>query len=173
MPLFWNLESVETIDLKANNIKPEDRADLGKGHDMRLVYGAESALAISLRRGGYHASPHIHDYEQINFIQEGEMWFFIHDKGYHLKKGDFLRIPRNAIHWSWVKTAEPCLCHEVFCPPPPPKDRSDPASAGHALFDDGEERPVRPAISVFFIDMAFHSLNVAEIEAKPAVNRPA
>ena len=123
MPLFLNIDDVAAADLSGININPADRVR-AKGHDMKRVHGTEAAFAISLRKSGYHSSPHIHDFEQLNYIQEGEMWFFILDKGYHVKKGDFLRIPRNAIHWSWVKTKEPCLCYEVFCPPPPTrKDR--------------------------------------------------
>lgn len=169
MSLFWKLDDVAVNATFNNNVNPADRVN-EKGHDMRLVYGQDSALAISLRRNGYHSSPHIHDYEQINFIQEGEMWFFVHDKGYHVKKGDFLRIPRNAIHWSWVKTKEPCLCYEVFCPPPPLK-KSGP-SKGHGLFDDGEEVSIPPSIGVYYVDLQFHGLDINEIESRPAVNRP-
>jgi mannose-6-phosphate isomerase-like protein (cupin superfamily) len=173
MALFWNQDEVEVNDLAFNNIKPEDRTNSKKGHDMRLVYGQDAGFAISLRRGGYHSSPHIHDYEQINYIQEGEMWFFVHDKGYHVKKGDFLRIPRNAIHWSWVKTEEPCLCYEVFCPPPPQNKRKGPDARGRGLFDEGEQVNIPPSIGVYFVDLQFHGLDIDEIEAKPAVNRPA
>jgi len=171
MSLYWKLDDVYVNDLKDNNIHDEDRKDRRKGHDMRLVYGQDSALAISLRHSGYHSSPHIHDYEQINFIQEGEMWFFIHDRPYHVKKGDFLRIPRNAIHWSCVKTKEPCLCYEVFCPPPPQKKRKAHDAAGQGLFDEGEEITPRKSIGVYFVDMKYHGLDLDEIESKPAVNR--
>ncbi|HVT51942.1 MAG TPA: cupin domain-containing protein [Dongiaceae bacterium] len=172
MSLYWKLDDVYVNDLKDNNIHDADRKDRSKGHDMRLVYGQDSALAISLRHSGYHSSPHIHDYEQINFIQEGEMWFFVHDKGYHVKKGDFLRIPRNAIHWSWVKTKEPCLCYEVFCPPPPQKKRKGQDAHGQGLFDDGEEVTIPKSIGVYFVDMKYHGLDLEEIESKPACNRP-
>jgi quercetin dioxygenase-like cupin family protein len=171
MSLFLNSKKAAVYDLAINNIEEADRKHKGKGHDMTLVYGQDAALALSLRRGGYHSSPHIHDYEQINFIQEGEMWFFIHDKGYHVKKGDFLRIPRNAIHWSWVKTEEPCLCYEVFCPPPPQTNRKAADAAGTALLDEGEEQLPKPSIGIYFIDMQFHGLDINEIEAKPAANR--
>jgi len=171
MPLFLNIDDVAAADLSGLNTNPADRVR-AKGHDMKRVHGTEAAFAISLRKSGYHSSPHIHDFEQLNYIQEGEMWFFILDKGYHVKKGDFLRIPRNAIHWSWVKTKEPCLCYEVFCPPPPArKDRPD-HSVG--LFDEGEEvTPPRHSSGSYYIDLKFHGLDIKEIEARPAVNRKA
>ena len=108
MPLFLNIDDVNAMDLSGLDANLEDRVR-AKGHDMKRVHGTEAAFAVSLRKSGYHSSPHIHDFEQLNYIQEGEMWFFIHDETYHVKKGDFLRIPRNAIHWSWVKTKEPSL----------------------------------------------------------------
>ena len=93
MSLFLNIDDVAAADLCGLNTNPADRVR-AKGHDMKRVHGTEAAFAISLRKSGYHSSPHIHDFEQLNYIQEGEMWFFILDKGYHVKKGDFLRIPR-------------------------------------------------------------------------------
>ena len=169
MPLFLNIDDVRAADLSGLNARPEDRV-ASKGHDMKRVHGTEAAFAISLRKSGYHSYPHIHDFEQLNYIQEGEMWFFILDKAYHLKKGDFLRIPRNAIHWSWVKTAEPCLCYEVFCPPPPKRKDRPIGSVG--LFDDGEDTtPSRSSGGTYYIDLKYHGLDLEEVESRPAVNR--
>jgi mannose-6-phosphate isomerase-like protein (cupin superfamily) len=170
VPLFRDMKEMAGSNLAEYNSDSADRV-ASKGHQMQLVYGADSAFAISLRNPGYHSSPHIHDYEQLNYIQEGEMWFFVHDKGYHVKKGDSMRIPRNAIHWSWVKTDEPCLCYEVFSPPPPPKQNVVMDSA-QALFDEENENPVtRPSIGIYFVDMAMHGLNQDKIESQPAANR--
>ena len=36
------------------------------------------------------------------------MWIFIDEEGFPLKKGDFFRIPRNAVHWSWNRSDKPC-----------------------------------------------------------------
>jgi hypothetical protein len=71
-----------------------------------------------------------------------------------------------------VKTEEPCLCYEVFCPPPPQKKRKGVDAAGHALLDDGEEPTNHPSIGVYFVDMQYHGLDLKEIESRPAVNRP-
>lgn len=170
MPLYHSMDDMAGSNLAEYNSTAEDRV-AAKGHQMQLVYGTDSAFARSWRNPGYHSSPHIHDYEQLNYIQEGEMWFFVHDKGYHVKKGDTLRIPRNAIHWSWVKSDEPCLCYEVFSPPPPPKQNIVMDSA-QGLFDEStEEYKTRPSLGVYFVDMAMHGLDQEVIESKPAANR--
>ena len=60
---------------------------------VRKGYGNECSLMIATRRPGYHTKPHQHESEQINYVLEGEIWFFVKDKGYLCKKGDFHRIP--------------------------------------------------------------------------------
>src|SRR5215510_12084348 len=44
-------------------------------------YGNECSLMIASRAPGYHTTPHVHESEQLNYIQEGEIWFFVEDKG--------------------------------------------------------------------------------------------
>jgi quercetin dioxygenase-like cupin family protein len=176
MSLFRNIGNVDAWDHVASNVNDEDRKSedrkSNKGHDMQLVYGNDAAFIVSVRRSGYHSSPHIHDFEQLNYIEEGEMWFFVHDKPYHLVKGDTLRIPRNTIHWSWVKSDESCKCYEVFSPPPPPEKLRWMQSAC-GLFDEGEQPEPRPSLGMYYIDPKYHGLDLAEIEAAPAVNRAA
>lgn len=168
MSLYLSIDRVAASDLAAANVNEEDRHS-GKGHDIQIVHGNDSAFAISLRKPGYHSAPHIHDYEQLNYIQEGEMWFFVHDQPYHVIKGDFLRIPRNAIHWSWVKSDEPCLCMEVFSPPPPMANMV--MNNATPLFDEGETPKVNASLGVYYVDPTHHGLDIAAIEARPAVNR--
>ncbi|MFH1560193.1 MAG: cupin domain-containing protein [Chloroflexota bacterium] len=85
--------------------------------EVRGVYGTEMSLAIVARPAGYHSSPHVHDAEQISHILEGEIWFFVEDKGFRCKAGDFQRIPRNAIHWEWNPSDKPVRTCEVCSPP--------------------------------------------------------
>jgi quercetin dioxygenase-like cupin family protein len=132
-------------------------------HTIRSAFGEEASIAISTRTGAHHSEPHTHDQEQLNYIVEGEMWFYIRDRGYLVKKGDMLRIPRNEVHWSWVKTDEPCICIEVFSPP---------MSNGQPLFDASETPEVRESGEPAEIDLATLGLDLAEIESRPPVNRP-
>jgi quercetin dioxygenase-like cupin family protein len=135
-------------------------------HIMRLVFGEECSIGVSTRTGQHHSEPHTHDQEQLNYIVEGEMWFFIRDRGYCVRKGDFLRIPRDEVHWSWVKTEEPCVCIECFSPP---------MRGGQGLFDPSESPNKRESKAdgrSIYVDLATIGLDLAEIEARPAVNRP-
>ena len=82
------------------------------------VYGTETSIMFAERGPGYHTRPHRHECEQINYIVEGEMWFFVEGQGYHCKKGDLMRIPRNRVHWAFncsdqhtviIESHSPCL----------------------------------------------------------------
>ena len=73
-----------------------------------MAYGNDSSIMIATRPPGFHSKPHYHDSEQLNYVADGEMWIFIDKEGFPLKKGDFFRIPRNAVHWSWNRSDKPC-----------------------------------------------------------------
>ena len=55
MPLFRNMNEMEGSNLAEYNADSADRVK-AKGHQMQIVYGADSAFAISLRNPGYHSS---------------------------------------------------------------------------------------------------------------------
>ena len=79
-------------------------------------YGNECSLMIASRAPGYHTTPHIHESEQLNYIQEGEIWFFVEAQGFHCKKGDFQRIPGNKVHWAWNRSDKDAVVIEAHAP---------------------------------------------------------
>ena len=87
----------------ADQIKEEVVEMKVAGGELRTkqVLGQNSSLMVAARSGGYHSEPHAHDCEQLNYVQRGEIWVFIEDTAYHLRTGDFLRIPPGAVHWAW------------------------------------------------------------------------
>lgn len=96
---------------------PEDVADMGSASfRTKAVYGRGSSLMIATRPAGYHSLPHTHDCEQLNWLQSGELWVFVENRAFHMRTGDFLRIPAGEIHWSWNKFGEPCTLVEVHTP---------------------------------------------------------
>ena len=83
---------------------------------VRKGYGNECSLMIATRRPGYHTKPHQHESEQINYVLDGEIWFFVKDKGYLCKKGDFHRIPANTVHWAFNRSDKDATVAEAHSP---------------------------------------------------------
>ncbi|MEC7761281.1 MAG: cupin domain-containing protein [Pseudomonadota bacterium] len=82
----------------------------------KIAYGKDVSLMIAVRQPGYHSKPHKHIAEQLNYFLAGEAYVFIDGEVVHGKKGDVIRIPSNAIHWSWIQGTEPCEILEVHTP---------------------------------------------------------
>ena len=77
-----NLPNCDTMDAK--DLVNRDRSSIWTKH----CYGEDLSIRVAGREGGYHSSPHIHDSEQLNFCADGEMWIYVENDGYHLRKGD-------------------------------------------------------------------------------------
>jgi quercetin dioxygenase-like cupin family protein len=107
---------------------------------VRQAYGNESSLMVAARPPGYHTKPHMHVSEQINHVLEGEIWFFVEDKGYHCKKGDFHRIPANKVHWAWNRSDNDAVVVESHSPP---LVGGDIIKGAAGLFDNGEAPNLR------------------------------
>ena len=122
-----------------------------------FVYGNEANMMVATRSAGYHSKPHKHLPEQLNYLIDGELWVFIEDKAYHLKKGDFLRIPGNQLHWAWNRGTVPCTMAQVHAPVLAPEFRA--GTVG--LFDDTEVRNVNKSPPSETIDM-----DVSDIERR-------
>ena len=73
-----------------------------------FVYRNECNMMVATRSPNYHSKPHKHVPEQLNYVIAGELWAFMRGEGFHLKTGDFLRIPGNDSHWAWNCGDTPC-----------------------------------------------------------------
>jgi mannose-6-phosphate isomerase-like protein (cupin superfamily) len=110
-PLMIRLEDVpETVLVPATHLS-------GGSIGARIAYGKDASLIVATRQPGYHSRPHLHDAEQLNYVLAGQLYVFIGDSGFLVRQGDLFRVPRNAIHWSWVQGAVPCVLLEVHAPP--------------------------------------------------------
>jgi quercetin dioxygenase-like cupin family protein len=92
----------------------------GGAMSTKMVFGNDCNLMVAVRAPGYHSNPHRHDCEQINYVLEGEVWVFLENDAFLMKKGDFSRIPRNALHWAWNRGTTDCTlieCHAPACDP--------------------------------------------------------
>jgi quercetin dioxygenase-like cupin family protein len=118
--------------------------------ETRLVYGTNGSLMVATRPGGYHSPPHVHPCEQINYLAEGELWIFIDQRAFLLRRGDYLRIPPGAVHWSWNRSDAQCTLIEVHSP----GLQDDPVlrPAAVALFDEGEPTTTTGSPQNTFVD---------------------
>jgi mannose-6-phosphate isomerase-like protein (cupin superfamily) len=143
----------------------EQIADMGNtSFTTKAVYGNASSLMVATRPPGYHSRPHFHDCEQLNLLQEGELWVFIEDRAVHLRAGDFLRIPEGKLHWSWNKGDKPCVLIEVH----PPGLHADPLIAEFAVgLHDPDETPsfLGSPVNRFLPDGEDYDTSVAESHA--------
>jgi len=107
------------MSLKARSDQvPRRRVTLEEGtsFESTFVTGRHVNLMVAHRPPGYHSRPHAHDAEQLNYVQQGEVWFFVDARGYHLRQGDFFRVPRGAVHWMWNRTDKPLVLIEAHAP---------------------------------------------------------
>ena len=114
-----NPYAVRSKDVPAVDMAPPKGKQRGKGGTLtaRMVFGSDTSIMIASRATGYHSKPHYHDSEQMNYVVSGSVWFFIGERGFRAAKGDIVRIPRNAVHWAWVKEPGGCTLFESHTPP--------------------------------------------------------
>lgn len=103
-------------DIPETNLVPAQFLS-GGSVGAQIAYGRDASIMVATRQPQYHSKPHSHDSEQLNYVLEGELYVFVDDDGFLARKGDVFRIPRNAIHWSWVQGAMPCVLLETHTPP--------------------------------------------------------
>src|SRR5678816_4071480 len=105
------------LHVKSSDIPEAKRVQTGEAGTGSMIvrkgYGNECSLMIATRAPGYHTKPHQHESEQINYVMDGEIWFFVEEKGFHCKKGDFQRIPANTIHWAWNRSDQEATVAEA------------------------------------------------------------
>ena len=122
-------------DVVKRRARPTTTPD-GEYKTTQRVYGMETSMLIADRDPGYHTNPHRHDCEQLNYVVSGEIWFFVEDKAYRCRKGDIMRIPRDKVHWAWVRGNENCSVIETHSPPLPGNGAENRAAAASLLADD-------------------------------------
>jgi mannose-6-phosphate isomerase-like protein (cupin superfamily) len=107
---------IALTDIPETNLVPEKYL-AGGSIGARIAYGLDSSMMVAVRQPQYHSRPHSHDAEQMNYVIQGELYVFVDDSGFLAKEGDIFRIPRNAVHWSWVQGTVPCVLLEAHTPP--------------------------------------------------------
>ena len=122
---------------------------------VRRGYGNECSLMYATRAPGYHTTPHAHEAEQINYVLEGEIWFFVEERGFLCKAGDFHRIPAHKIHWAWNRSNADAVVVEAHAPALV-AGKLQQTSIG--LFDESERPQMRPPSENNFVSYDWQSV---------------
>jgi mannose-6-phosphate isomerase-like protein (cupin superfamily) len=146
----------------AREVAPRRRVTLEAGTTFETTFasGRHVNLMVATRPPGYHSRPHAHDAEQLNYVHDGEVWFFVGTRGYHLRPGDFFRVPRGAVHWMWNRSFRPLVLIETHAP----SMANDPlfSAFGVRLFDAGEDGAIEGSAVNAMVD----DFDPAPVEAK-------
>jgi quercetin dioxygenase-like cupin family protein len=129
----------------------------GGAMSTKMVFGNDCNLMVAVRAPGYHSNPHKHDCEQLNYVVDGEVWVFVDNDAFLMKAGDFSRIPRNALHWAWNRSAKPVTLVECHAPACDPLTREN----ALGLYAEGEKPDLSTAVDTIRTDDSPH-----EIEAR-------
>jgi quercetin dioxygenase-like cupin family protein len=122
---------------------------------VKRAYGNECSLMLAIRAPGYHTTPHAHEAEQINHVLEGEIWFFVEERGFHCKAGDFHRVPAHKIHWAWNRSNADAVVVEAHSPALV-AGKLEQSSVG--LFDEGEQPQMKPPSENNFLPYDWQSV---------------
>jgi len=149
------------MSLKVTSDEVPDGANVlqtrGGAMATKMVYGNDCNLMLATRDAGYHSNPHRHASEQLNYVLDGEIWVFIENDGFLTRKGDFCRIPRNALHWAWNRSGRECTIIECHAPATDPLVRKNAVG----LHGAGEVPDLTTAV-----DTERTEIDVREIEAR-------
>ena len=149
MPLHIQSADVPTRTVVRTGVEGEGAMVVKRG------YGNECSLMWATRAPGYHTTPHAHEAEQINYVLEGEIWFFAEDRGFLCKAGDFHRIPGHKIHWAWNRSNAEAVVVEAHSPA---LVAGKLQQTSIALFDDGEAPHMRPPSENNFVPYDWQSV---------------
>lgn len=86
------------------------------GVQRKLFSGEGATLQLTRLMPGHEPRPHSHPHEQIAYILDGEIDFYIAGVATRLRAGSLLVVPPDTRHWGEVVGDTPVLNLDVFTP---------------------------------------------------------
>ncbi|MBD0416835.1 cupin domain-containing protein [Oryzicola mucosus] len=87
-----------------------------EGVERKAFSGDGATVALHRLQPGHKPLPHSHENEQIAYILQGQILFFVGEEQHLLGPGGVLVIPPNVRHWGEVVGDEVVLNLDVFTP---------------------------------------------------------
>ncbi|HLP74195.1 MAG TPA: cupin domain-containing protein [Bacteroidales bacterium] len=92
--------------------------EVSRGFNRKLAFLENIMVAVCDFTDGPTENPdpkHSHPHEQITYVAEGEVFFFMGEEKFHLKKGDVITIPSGVPH-SIQKLCNKIILVDCFSP---------------------------------------------------------
>ncbi len=83
------------------SVEKESQPEIVKPGLQRRITHLENIMTVVIDFSnimGEPDPPHAHPHEQITYVAEGELWFFVGEEKYLLVKGDMVKIPSGMPH---------------------------------------------------------------------------
>jgi quercetin dioxygenase-like cupin family protein len=87
--------------MSATNHSTAPRQITAPGRERYLAYTDHLMMVVyDFTDGPYEQpdSPHSHPHEQVTYVAEGELLFFVGDASYKVSAGDIVTVPSNVAH---------------------------------------------------------------------------
>ena len=101
--------------VRRNETTPEP---IAPGRQRYLVHTDDVMVVVIDFEDGPHAAPdppHSHPHQQVTYVADGELLFFLGDEPHALKTGDLITVPPDVPHTIQLKTARARLV-DTFSP---------------------------------------------------------
>ena len=86
------------------------------GVQRKLFSGEGATLQLTRLMPGHEPRPHSHPNEQIVYILDGEIDFYIEGEATRLRAGNLMVVPPDTRHWGEVVGDTPVLNLDIFTP---------------------------------------------------------
>ena len=86
------------------------------GVERKAFSGDGATLALHRLQPGHEPRPHFHEHEQVAYILQGTIRFFVGDEERLVSAGGLIAIPPNVRHWGEVVGDVEVLNLDVFTP---------------------------------------------------------
>ena len=107
---------MELSQLSARYWQSMPREEVRPGVSRCAFRGDQVLLVMNWLEPGMEVRPHSHPFEQVVYVVEGQMKFWIEGQEVEVEKGGMLRIPPDAEHFGAPVGSETVMNLDVFSP---------------------------------------------------------
>ena len=93
-----------------------DREIVRKGVERAGFRGDDVLMVMNWLEPGMDLNPHSHPFEQVVYIVQGRVIFYVGDESIEAGPGSLIRIPPDVVHYGEPVGDEPAMNLDIFAP---------------------------------------------------------